>query len=253
MSEDIRVTLKRKGFFRQPDGSYSKAGTVDSKVPMKTNPASHLPKDGSTFKGRKHSSESKKKMSDFWKKWHQENPHPKGMKGKHHSPEFIERIRQRHAGVEIPTERVLAGLKTKVARYGSLAPMRIQATWKAGWRLVGDRKIYFRSRWEANYGRYLEFLKKVGQVASWEHEPTTFWFTSFGIKRGCVSYLPDFHVLYSDGHVEYHEVKGWMDAASKTKIRRFRKYYSEHILVILNAAWFKANARKLSGLVEGWE
>ena len=33
MNDDIRVTLRRKGFVRQPDGSYSKADLVASGLP----------------------------------------------------------------------------------------------------------------------------------------------------------------------------------------------------------------------------
>ncbi len=62
----------------------------------------------------------------------------------------------------------------------------------AGWRTVGDKPCYMRSRWENNYGCYLEFLRKNGSIANWEHEPKTFWFQ--GIKRGTCSYKPDFEV-----------------------------------------------------------
>ena len=66
--------------------------------------------------------------------------------------------------------------------------------------------VYFRSAWEANYARYLNFLRKQGQIIDWRYEAATFPFTA--IKRGCRSYTPDFEVLVSDGRVEYHEVKG---------------------------------------------
>ena len=56
------------------------------------------------------------------------------------------------------------------------------ASWKAGWREIGGQRIYARSRWEANYARYLEWLRANGSIAKWEHEPETFWFE--GIKRG---------------------------------------------------------------------
>ena len=98
---------------------------------------------------------------------------------------------------------------------------RQKTTWKSGWREIGGKRKYFRSRWEANYARYLEFLKQNKQVLDWAHEPEVFWFE--GIKRGCVSYLPDFKVTYIDNAVEYHEVKGWMDDRSKTKMKRMEK------------------------------
>lgn len=121
---------------------------------------------------------------------------------------------------------------------------------KQGWREVGGRRIFFRSTWEANYGRYLEFLKTHKEISSWEHEPDTFWFDD--IKRGVRSYLPDFSVTNKNSQLEYHEVKGYMDSRSKTKIKRMRIYYPDIKLVIIDSTWFKKNSI-LSGIVPGWE
>jgi hypothetical protein len=134
---------------------------------------------------------------------------------------------------------------------GTLHPPRHKTTWKSGWREIGGKNIYARSRWEANYARYLEFLMAHQEIARWEHEPETFWFDD--IKRGSRSYLPDFRVTFPGGRVEYHEVKGWMDARSKTKIKRMRIYHPNVILRVMDKKWFKANTRKLSGLIPGWE
>lgn len=121
----------------------------------------------------------------------------------------------------------------------------------AGWRTIGDKAIYFRSKWEANYGRYLQFLKENNSIADWQHEPTTFWF--FAIARGVRSYLPDFRIEEKDGSHWWTEVKGYMDAQSKTKIARFRKYYPTERLVIVCGKWFKSNNSKMRKIVKGWE
>jgi hypothetical protein len=143
-------------------------------------------------------------------------------------------------------------MKTRLKRYGSLAPSTGKGrSWKSGWREVGTQRCFFRSRWEANYGRYLEFLRFNGNILAWEHEPKTFWFD--GIKRGNVSYLPDFRVTNVGGLIEYHEVKGWMDSRSKTQIRRMAKYFPEVRLRIIDSVWFKKNGRLLKNLVPGWE
>ena len=123
--------------------------------------------------------------------------------------------------------------------------------YRQGWRKVGDRDIFFRSRWEANYGFYLEWLKNTGYIESWEHEPKTFWFE--GIKRGIVSYLPDFKIIFHDGSHEWHEVKGHMDSRSRTKIKRFKKYFPKEIHKVFGAAWFKKNTSKNAKFVPGWE
>lgn len=101
----------------------------------------------------------------------------------------------------------------------------------ACWATINGKKTYFRSSWEIKYAEYLESLKNKGDIVSWEFEPDTFWFDK--IKRGVRSYLPDFKILCNDGHTEYHEVKGWMDSRSKTKIKRMRIYHPNVILVVL--------------------
>lgn len=83
------------------------------------------------------------------------------------------------------------------------------------------------------------------------HEPNTFWFE--GIKRGVVSYLPDFLVLENDGKSYYVEVKGYMDAKSKTKIKRFAKYYPKERLIVIDSKWFKRNNPMMRKLIKGWE
>ena len=125
------------------------------------------------------------------------------------------------------------------------------ATSKSGWREVGSTRKYYRSRWEANYARYLEFLKVNGEIEKWEHEPETFWFK--GIKRGVVSYLPDFRVTEKNGDIVFHEVKGWMDARSKTKIKRMAKYHPEITLIVIAAKEYKELEKKISSLIVGWE
>ena len=122
---------------------------------------------------------------------------------------------------------------------------------KSGWVEFGDQKIFARSQWEANYARYLEWQKSIGEIQSWEHEPHTFWFDN--IKRGVRSYLPDFRVVLKSGAVEWHEVKGWMDAKSATKIKRMAKYYPKETLRVFSAPWFKAAASNLASIVPGWE
>ncbi|MFO7745447.1 MAG: DUF1064 domain-containing protein [Psychroflexus sp.] len=120
-----------------------------------------------------------------------------------------------------------------------------------GWRKLGHKSYYFRSKWEANYGRYLYFLKKEKQIKDWEHEPKTFWFEN--IKRGVRSYLPDFKVIQKNGEYYWVEVKGYYDRKSLTKIRRFRKYYPNEKLVLVDKNWFAKNAGVLKPLIKGWE
>lgn len=128
---------------------------------------------------------------------------------------------------------------------------RTGTTWKAGWREIGGVSKYYRSRWEANYAHYLEWLKQNGEIVEWQHEPKTFWFD--GVKRGCVSYLPDFRVVENGGKEAFHEVKGWMDDRSKTKIRRMAKYHPEVTLVVIDGKAYEQIRRAVGKIVAGWE
>ena len=128
---------------------------------------------------------------------------------------------------------------------------RTNVTFKQSWRNIGGKRIFARSAWEANYARYLEFLKQNGNIQDWEHEPDTFWFEK--IKRGVRSYLPDFKVTELDGSIVYYEVKGYMDARSKTKINRMKKYYPRVALRVIDSKSYTALAKQISGLIPDWE
>lgn len=127
----------------------------------------------------------------------------------------------------------------------------MQRTFKASWRRFGDRTVFYRSCWESNYGRYLEWLKQQRLIKEWEHEPELFWFD--GIKRGCVTYLPDFKVINNDDSVEYHEVKGFMDSKSNTKLKRMKKYHPKVKVVLIDKNIYNDIKRKLSGVIKEWE
>jgi len=111
--------------------------------------------------------------------------------------------------------------------------------------------LYVRSSWEANWARYLNWLKDQGEIEKWEYEPDTFWFDA--IKRGNRSYTPDFKVRWADGTVEYHEVKGYMDRASRTKLNRMRKYYPNVMVKIIDKAAYYSVATDVRSFIPEWE
>ena len=111
---------------------------------------------------------------------------------------------------------------------------------------------FFRSSWEANYARYLNYLMLKNIIHYWEYEPDTFWFEE--IKRGTRSYLPDFKIWDTTDSVPYYvEVKGWMDDKSKTKLQRMKKYYPSIRVDIVGAKEYKELHKKLSGFIDNWE
>ena len=99
--------------------------------------------------------------------------------------------------------------------------------------LIGKRGVmYFRSKWEANYALYLEFLKGQGEIQDWHYESKMF---DFPIPHGVTRYMPDFEVVEKDGSITYREVKGYLDSRSKTKLKRMAKYYPKVKLIVEGA------------------
>jgi hypothetical protein len=111
---------------------------------------------------------------------------------------------------------------------------------KKGWDTIGGKTHYFKSKAEVHCAIHLQVLKENGTLRDWEYEPETFYFE--GIKRGTTNYKPDFKVYRPDTSHFWVEVKGYMDAKSKTKIKRFAKYFpSESLIVVLDKNFLAIN------------
>ena len=200
--------------------------------------------------------ESRKKISDSMTAWIKKNGHPKGATGMVHTQEAREKISKASVeswAVKTEDEKAAKTMKMMKTRFknGTYVSTCQKVSWKQGWRNIGGIDKYYRSRWEANYARYLEWLREIGEIKSWEHEPDVFWFEK--IKRGCVSYLPDFKVTENNGKIVYHEVKGWMDKRSKTKLKRMAKYYPDVELILIDAKPYKSIERQMCRSIPGWE
>jgi hypothetical protein len=115
---------------------------------------------------------------------------------------------------------------------------------------IGGKRHYYKSKWERNYARFLEWRKGRGEITDWVYEGKTFWFE--GIKRGTTSYKPDFGVTLISGSVEYHEVKGYMDAKSATKLKRMTKYHPIEKVIVIDKGWFARN-KNLKLIIKTWE
>lgn len=171
--------------------------------------------------------------------WHKKNEHPKGFLGHSHTLEA--------------KKRIAAGFRNyaKTAPNCVLIRGRFGASWKAGWRDIAGNNIFFRSRWEANYARYLQFLFERGDITDWKHEPETFWFEE--IDLGVASYLPDFRVVGLDGKIVFHEVKGWMDKRSAEKLRLMALYRPEIPLIVIRRPDYRALVTAFSSVISEWE
>jgi hypothetical protein len=200
--------------------------------------------------------EGRKKRSEVTRAWQAIHGHPRGMLGKKHTDLTKQKVSEKsqemwaNMSEERRALKTIRMMKTR-AEKGTYVSSKPHGSWRAAWREIGGKRKFYRSRWEANYARYLEFLKDSKHIKDWSHEPKTFWFE--GVKRGCVSYLPDFCVTELDGTEAYHEVKGWMDARSKTKLKRMRKYHPDVKLIVIDKKAYTEIERKLGVVIPGWE
>ena len=236
---------------RSEDGITIKAGRIGVSFPARK-PGRKLYRKWPTDE------ESLAAIRNGCKNW--KNGHPRGMLGNKHKPEVVEQwrkmMKERYASMSSEEVKAIAakGVATKLSRYGKAGGFgnasNAYSRCKRGRR--GDLGgMFFRSSWEANYARYLKWLKSIGEIAGWEHEPDNFRFE--GVKRGPYTYLPDFKVIECDGSVAYHEVKGWMDAKSRSKIKRMKKFFPNIRLVVIAQKEYTMLAKKVSACIPFWE
>lgn len=204
-------------------------------------------------KNHKFTEQEKLNLSKIKKEYYLTHMHPKGFKGHKHSQETKTKmsISTKESWKDMTNEKVnqrtIKQRNTKI-RNGTLNPMINQE--KPYSRAKGGKRkdlnnIYFRSSWEANIARYYNFIG-----VKWEFEPKTFIFNN--VKRGSISYTPDFYLPKEDKWVE---VKGWMDGKSKTKLKRFKEQYPEEYnkLELITQKEYNEIKKKMSSFIKGWE
>lgn len=109
---------------------------------------------------------------------------------------------------------------------------------------------YFRSAWEANWARYLNWLVERKELVRWEYEVDTF---EFPVKRGSRFYTPDFKLHYPDGSVLYHEVKGYMDQRSATKLKRMKTHHPKIDIRLIDKTVYNQVSAQVRGFIPNWE
>ena len=110
--------------------------------------------------------------------------------------------------------------------------------------------LFVRSSWEANYARYLNWMKERGEIKDWQYEKETF---DFPVKRGTRFYTPDFKIWEKDDSIVYHEVKGWMTNQGRTALKRMSKYYPEIKIVLITAKEYHAISKWKNLISSNWE
>ena len=196
-------------------------------------------------------------VSESMKEWYRTHEHPRGFLGRHHSEEArlaTSRSSRKmwadpESYVNSEEHRQAVSDRMTKANHGFKPGQHAYSRAKGGIR--ADLGIFVRSSWEANYSRYLNWLVGLGEIRGWEYEPETFEFE--GIKRGTRSYTPDFKVTNLDDSVEYHEVKGWMDPKSRTKLKRMAKYHPDIKIILIDKGVYYAIRSECKNLVPNWE
>ena len=189
------------------------------------------------------------------RRWEWRNGHPKGMAGKTHSQE--ERI-----AMGIRAKARWADPKSKLNSEEHRQKLSDRAAYLQKTKLfrtrysrgrMGKRAdldgLFVRSSWEANYARYLNWMKGRGEIQGWSYESQTF---DFPVKRGTRFYTPDFRVIENDGSIVFHEVKGWMTQKGQTALNRMAKYYPNIKLILIAKKEYRAIS-KWKALIPGWE
>ena len=113
-----------------------------------------------------------------------------------------------------------------------------------------DIGMYCRSSWEHNVILILRLRQTQGLISEWHYEPDTF---RFPVKRGVLSYTPDFRVHYPDGTSVYQEVKGYMNQRSRTALERMAKFHPEHTIIVIDTQAYRALEIEYAGMFPNWE
>jgi len=193
-------------------------------------------KDGLLWQQNKEwTKEERKIRGELTKKIFKENGHPRGMLGKNHSKKSREQMSRSRKGkkrnLSKKQRQAISDRSSKMMALRLKNKGTIYSRSNNGWYRINRKKYYFRSGWEVVYACYLEWLRSKKEIKRWEYEPDIFWFEK--IRRGVRSYCPDFKIFNNNKSIEYHEVKGYMDSKSITKIKRMAKYYPETKLIVI--------------------
>lgn len=251
--------LLRAAYERAGTGNVGLKELAASLGRLQSNVSREARKLGLTRKGRPQPADARKRASDKATTRMRERPNPtfttRGFR-----PTDASRALMRLAARRNVANGTHPGLGPKSESQRAAASQRMTERLTSGVNVYsrarrGRREdlgnYFFRSAWEANYARFLEFQRKQGLIAKWEFESVTFWFEN--IRRGVRSYTPDFRITEPNGAVHFIEVKGWMDKKSATKLKRMKKYHPDIDLRLVDPKAYRELERKLGAALPGWE
>lgn len=251
-----KIKLDQQSDFFKEFQERAKNSKIGKKRPIQSLIMKQKAKEGLLDNFIKCSEEKKKKISEHNKKWIEKNGHPKGFLGGKHSQKTKDKISITSKKTWSNENHFLNSQEHKQNQSDNMSKSRAKGILssnysraKQGTINIGGKTIFVRSSWEANIVAYYEFLKNKNEIKDWEYEPKTFWFES--IKRGVRSYKPDLLITNNDGSNFWIEIKGWMDDKSKTKLKRFAKYYPNEIMCLIDKKRYN-EIKKISSFIPNW-
>jgi hypothetical protein len=86
---------------------------------------------------------------------------------------------------------------------------------------------------ELEYARlFLEPRRLMGEIVRYEYEPDTLALSERLPKKNRCSFTPDWKVTFPDGAVEYHEVKGFMEADAYIKLKWAIERHPQFVFIL---------------------
>lgn len=258
-TSELKLRLSRTSDFFYDYQHRAKMSKIGKKRPEHSKLMKRYAEEGRFSILTNRTPEQNKNLSVKLKERIKRNGHPKGMLGKTHTKENKKKLSIRSIKMwadknhKVNSEGHRQMLSDRSSKLMNIRmknnPSSIYSRTKKGKINIGGQSFFARSSWEANIGAYLQFLKDKKQIKDWVHEPKTFWFLE--IKRGVRSYLPDFFVTNNNGTTYYIEVKGYMDAKSKTKLKRMKKYYPEIKLDLIEQKRYN-EIKRFKNVIPDW-
>ena len=149
-------------------------------------------------------------------------------------PESKEEMRRKRKGKKLPEETCFK-MREGAARRLREGRNRTQFFGRGGIR--EDIGFYVRSRWEANFARYL-----IHTNQQFQYEPESF------ILSNGRTYTPDFKVGDT-----YFEVKGWWTDRAKEKFQMFCQQFQHIRVKIVDAAEYNRIESEYGNIILNWE
>ena len=96
-------------------------------------------------------------------------------------------------------------------------------------------KDTLKNKLERDYWEHLEELRLAGEIIDFRYERI-----AFILGHDC-RFFPDFLVIYPDGRITLHEVKGFMEEDARVKLKTFASLFPYFPLYLVTRE--RANAR----------